>query len=103
MAVVNLPSQLRERAGTGAEVPAEGSTLGQVLADLERSHPGIAGWILDESGAIRRHVNVFVNGERVPIGSPVGPDDRVQVLPAISGGAGRLHLVRPSRPCLGGC
>ena len=90
MAVVNLPSQLRERAGGEAEVVLEddgaGATLGEVLARLERKHPGLKGWILDESGAIRRHVNVFVNGERMAGDSTVAADARIQVLPAISGG-----------------
>jgi molybdopterin converting factor small subunit len=86
MAVVNLPSQLRERAGAEAEVAVEGSTLGEVLKDLERRYPRIAGWILDESGKIRRHVNVFVNGERIPVESSVAGEDQIQVLPAISGG-----------------
>ena len=87
MVVVHLPSQLRQQAGTEAEVASEGSTLGHVLSDLERRYPGIAGWILDETGSIRRHVNVFVNGERVPTDTAISEGDRIQVLPAISGGA----------------
>ncbi|MQB00317.1 MAG: molybdopterin synthase sulfur carrier subunit [Actinobacteria bacterium] len=86
MAVVHLPSQLRQRAGTGAAVVSEGSTLGQVLSDLERRYPGLSGWILDETGSIRRHVNVFVNGERAPVEAAIAEADRIQVLPAISGG-----------------
>jgi molybdopterin synthase sulfur carrier subunit len=86
MAIVHLPSQLRRQAGTEVEVPAEGTTLGQVLSDVERRYPAIAGWILDESGSIRRHVNVFVNGDRVPVDSAISEGDRIQVLPAISGG-----------------
>lgn len=86
MAVVHLPSQLRQRADAEAEVASSGGTLGQVLSDLERRYPGIAGWILDETGAIRRHVNVFVNGERVPVETTVSEGDRIQVLPAIGGG-----------------
>ncbi len=84
--MVHLPSQLRQRAGSEADVILEGTTLGQILSDLERRYPGIAGWILDESGTIRRHVNVFVNGERAPVDAAVGEEDRIQVLPAISGG-----------------
>jgi molybdopterin synthase sulfur carrier subunit len=86
MAVVHLPSQLRQQAGAEAEVVSEGATLGQVLSDLERRYPGLTGWVLDETGSIRRHVNVFVNGERVPVETAIAEADRIQVLPAISGG-----------------
>ena len=47
----------------------------------------MAGWILDERGAIRRHINVFVNGERGGERTAVGSADRVEILPAITGGA----------------
>jgi sulfur carrier protein ThiS len=46
----------------------------------------VGGWILDERGLIRRHINVFVNGEYGKEDTPVGPDDRIDVLQAISGG-----------------
>ncbi|MFN2466697.1 MAG: MoaD/ThiS family protein [Gaiellaceae bacterium] len=46
----------------------------------------MSGWILDERGLVRRHINVFVNGEYGKEDTPVGPDDRIDVLPAISGG-----------------
>jgi molybdopterin synthase sulfur carrier subunit len=49
----------------------------------------VGGWILDERGLIRRHLNVFVNGEQASEDTAVGPDDRVEVLQAISGGARR--------------
>jgi molybdopterin converting factor small subunit len=46
----------------------------------------VEGWILDERGAVRRHINVFVNGERGGPASAVHSGDRVEVLPAITGG-----------------
>jgi len=57
-----------------------------VLRSLEREHPDVAGWILDERGRIREHINVFVNREYGREETAVGPDDRLHVLPAISGG-----------------
>ena len=57
------------------------------MKGLEAANPAIAGWILDERGQIRRHINVFVNGERGDGQTAVGADDRIDVLPAISGGA----------------
>lgn len=73
-------------AGGDVEVAVAGATVGEVLRTLERERPALAGWILDERGLLRRHVNVFVNGERAREDVPVQADDRVDVLPAISGG-----------------
>jgi molybdopterin converting factor small subunit len=64
----------------------EGATVRDVLQALEREHPSVAGWILDERGQIREHINVFVNREYGREETAVGPDDRLHVLPAISGG-----------------
>jgi molybdopterin converting factor small subunit len=63
-----------------------GGTVQEVLVELERTHPPIAGWVLDEQRRIREHVNVFVNGTHGEERTPVAPGDRVHVLPAITGG-----------------
>lgn len=86
MATVRLRAPLKELAGGRADHAVAGATVSELLRELEREHPGLAGWVLDERGRIREHVNVFVNGEYGREGTPVGPDDRVHVLPAISGG-----------------
>ena len=57
-----------------------------MLTALERANPPIAGWVLDEQGRIREHVNVFVNGTQGEERTAVGDVDRVHVLPAITGG-----------------
>ena len=64
----------------------EGASVLEVLRTLEAEHPKIVGWVLDEQGRIRRHVNVFVDGELVREDGPVGPDARIHVLPSITGG-----------------
>jgi len=87
MAVVHLRSPLKQQAGGRAQHPIEGATVIELMRGLESAHPAMAGWILDERGQIRRHINVFVNGERGDEETAVGADDRVDVLPAISGGA----------------
>jgi sulfur-carrier protein len=87
MAVVTLRGPLRKLAGDRAEHPVEGATIAELLRELERAQPAMSGWILDERGRVRRHINVFVNGERARQETAVGPDDRVDVLPAISGGS----------------
>ena len=86
MAVVRLRAPLSELAGGVREVELEGATVGEVLRALEREHPAVAGWILDERGQIREHINVFVNRDYGREETAVGPDDRLHVLPAISGG-----------------
>ena len=86
MAVVRLRGPLKRVVGGRGDHPIEGRTVGELLRELERAHPAVNGWILDERGLIRRHINVFVNGELGRKDTHVGPDDRVDVLPAISGG-----------------
>jgi molybdopterin converting factor small subunit len=86
MAVVRLRAPLSELAGGRRELELEGATVVEVLRALEREHPSVAGWILDERGQIREHINVFVNREYGREETAVGPDDRLHVLPAISGG-----------------
>jgi sulfur-carrier protein len=86
MALVCVHGPLRKLAGGCAELQIAGATVEELLRGLECQHPAVTGWILDERGAIRRHINVFVNGERVDQGASVAASDRVEVLPAITGG-----------------
>lgn len=69
-----------------AEHDLPGATVGEVLRELERRHPPVTGWILDEQGRIRPHVLVFANGDRTREDRALGPGDVLQVLPSISGG-----------------
>jgi len=85
---VCLREPLKRLAGNRSEHAIEGSTVGELLKELERAHPAAGGWILDEQGVLRRHINVFVNGELGGQDTPVAGDDRIDVLPAISGGGG---------------
>jgi len=86
VAVVRLRGPLKQLAGNRAEHDVAGATVRDLMVGLEQAQPAIDGWILDERGLIRRHINVFVNGERGREETPVGPEDRIDVLPAISGG-----------------
>ena len=85
MAQVMLRAPLSELCG-GRSHTIPGATVCEVLVALERAHPPIAGWVLDEQGRIREHVNVFVNGMHGEERTPVVDADRVHVLPAITGG-----------------
>jgi molybdopterin synthase sulfur carrier subunit len=85
MAIVRLRGQLEKLAG-GSEHPIDGETVTELLTALEGSNAALEGWILDERGVIRRHINVFVNGEQAEPDTAVGDNDRIEILPAISGG-----------------
>jgi len=86
MPEVVLRAPLKDLAGGNARLDLEGATVGEVLRRMERDWPKTIGWVLDEQGAVRRHVNVFLNGERVREDAPVSSKDRLHVLPSITGG-----------------
>lgn len=86
MAIVCVHGPLRRLAGGQAELAAQGETVRGVLRAVESAHPDMSGWVLDERGLVRRHIHVYVNGERADEDSAVHAEDRVEVLPAISGG-----------------
>jgi hypothetical protein len=78
----------RFMAAPSAEV--EGATVGDALAAVFTSRPGLRGYVLDDQGAVRRHVAVYVNGQpmtdRVSLTDPVGPRDEIFVFQALTGG-----------------
>ena len=90
MATVRIPTQLRNLSGGDAEVSVEGSTVGEVLKALDAAHPGFAGRLFDDGGALRRFVNVFVADEDVRfadgLATPVEPGQTVSIIPAVAGG-----------------
>ena len=69
---------------------AEGQTVAEVIRSLEQQHPGLAAYIVDERGALRKHVNIFVNDElvidRQGLSDGVGQKTRVFIFQALSGG-----------------
>ncbi len=83
---MRLRGPLKRLAGDQAEHDIEGATVIDLLRALEHAHPAADGWILDERGQVRRHINVFVNGELGDEDTAVARGDSVDVLPAISGG-----------------
>ena len=90
MPTVHLPSALSGHAAGQRRVQVAGATVGNVLAALGRTHPGVGQRVLDDQGVLRRHVNVFVNGESIRyldgVETPVGDGDEIWILPAVSGG-----------------
>ena len=87
---VRIPTILRTYTNGAAEVAGEGGTLREVLQKLDADYPGIGGRILDETGKIRRFVNVYVGEEDVRFaeGLDTATPDGVQisVIPAVAGG-----------------
>jgi molybdopterin synthase sulfur carrier subunit len=87
---VRIPTILRTYTNGESEVSADGGTLAAVLDSLEQSYPGIRGRIVDEQGAIRRFVNVYVGNddvrflEALETSTPEGA--QVSVIPAVAGG-----------------
>jgi sulfur-carrier protein len=92
MATVELTRHLYTffPALAGREIVVQASTVAEVVRELETLAPGIAFYVCDERGRLRRHVNIFVGEERVHdrdrLSDPVAPDARVFVLQALSGG-----------------
>ncbi|MDX2648262.1 ubiquitin-like small modifier protein 1 [Streptomyces sp. NPDC001902] len=89
-ATVRIPTILRTYTGGRAEVPAEGGTLAEVIDSLEQSHPGISARVLDDTGKLRRFVNVYVNDDDVRFSeglqTTVGEGASVSIIPAVAGG-----------------
>ena len=95
---VRFPTPLRKLTGGQTEVSVEGASIRDVIENLDRAHKGVRDQILDDSGSIRRFINLFLNGEDVRYLK--GPDtsvqsgDKISIVPAIAGGAG-LPDLRP--------
>jgi len=87
---VHVPTMLRDRCGGAAKVRVSAPSLRAVLEELERSHPELYRSVCDDTGAVRRHVNVFVNKahmrDREGLDTALAPGDEVTILPAVSGG-----------------
>lgn len=88
---VQLTQHLRRFFPGLQDGQVEGATLNQVFAALERAHPGLAGYLLDDQGALRKHVNVFLDDEllareRARLDDPLPAGVTVSVFQALSGG-----------------
>lgn len=89
MARLCFTPQLR-RFVDAPEVETSASTLRAALAEAFAAHPALAGYILDEQGHLRPNVVVFIDGrrcsDRVTLADAIGPDSRIHVMQALSGG-----------------
>jgi molybdopterin synthase sulfur carrier subunit len=87
--IVRIPTPLRTLTGGADEVTASGGTVGEVIEDLERRHPGIRDRLLDYKG-VRRFVNIYVGEEDVRfldgLKTALKAGDQISIVPAIAGG-----------------
>lgn len=90
MATIRIPAPLRKLTNEQELVQAAGANIGEILADLDKSHPGLKERICDESGNVRRFVNIFINDEDIRFleekATPVKDTDEISIVPAIAGG-----------------
>jgi molybdopterin converting factor small subunit len=88
---VHLPSMLRQYAGGASALTLDADTLDAALASIRASHPDLYRSVCDETGAVRRHVNLFVNQSNCrdleALATKLAPGDVVYVMPAVSGGS----------------
>lgn len=87
---VRIPTTLRPMAGGNSQVQVEGATLSEVIANLDAAHPGFSDRLLDESGALRKFVNIFVADDDVRyldgLNTAVPAGETVSIIPAVAGG-----------------
>ena len=88
---VRIPAPLRKLTKDQSVVESSGGTIEEILSDLEKKYPGIRERICDETGQIRRFINIFLNGEDIRfkegIKTKIGNDSEISIIPAIAGGA----------------
>jgi len=87
---IHIPAALRSSCAGARELSLSAPSVRAALGQLERSHPSLHRSICDETGAVRRHVNLFVNTahirDREGLDTVLAPGDVLTVLPAVSGG-----------------
>jgi sulfur-carrier protein len=90
LTTVRIPTQLRTLTGGAGEIQVEGSSVGEALKALDTAHPGLADRLFDESGALRRFVNVFLADEDVRflegLATPIADGQTLSIVPAVAGG-----------------
>jgi molybdopterin synthase sulfur carrier subunit len=90
-AKVRIPAPLRKLTNDQAVVEVQGNNVQELLASLDKNYPGLKERICDESGQIRRFVNIFVNGEDIRFKdgpkTAVAEGAEVSIIPAIAGGS----------------
>jgi adenylyltransferase/sulfurtransferase len=108
MPKINIPTALRQYAGSNSSIEVQGSTIGEALASLTELHPELKKHLYDAAGKLRSFVNVYVNDEDIRYqqqeNTPIKDSDEISIIPAIAGGKtdalpelGREELARYNR------
>ena len=88
--IIRIPTTLRPLTAGQPEVEVDAGTVGEAIAALDAAHPGFTSRILDESGALRRFVNVFVSDDDVSfldgLDTAVPEGGTIAIVPAVAGG-----------------
>ena len=91
---VRIPTPLRKLTGNQSVIEIDGDTVESLIGNMEASYPGIKDRICDESGKVRRFINIYINEEDIRFldgtGTTVKKGDRISIVPAIAGGLGVL-------------
>lgn len=89
-ATIRIPTPLRNATNGESTVEVDAATVGAAIESLEQAHPGVSTRLLDDSGKLRRFVNVFVDDEDVRfqqgLETPLKPGSTVSIIPAVAGG-----------------
>lgn len=87
---VHVPAPLRERCAGAAKLMLPAADVRGVLEEIERRHPELHRGVCDDTGAVRQHINVFINTDHIRdrhgLDTPLIPGDVVTIMPAVSGG-----------------
>jgi molybdopterin synthase sulfur carrier subunit len=91
MTTVYIPTPLRRLTGGQSKVQVQASDIASLLQTLENDYPGFAGRVLDDTGQVKRFIQVFRNDDEIRtlqgIDTPVAESDRVSIVPAMAGGS----------------
>jgi len=87
---VRIPTMLRSAVGGSSTVSVEGATIGEILDELGRRFPALAGQVVTDDGSLHKFVNVYLNDDDIrylgKLDTKVGEGDTVSILPAVAGG-----------------
>ena len=90
MATIRIPSPLRRYTNNQSKVESNGANIAQLIDNLEAQYPGVKTRLCDESGQIKRYVNIFINGEEIRTlqggDTTIAAADEVSIIPAMAGG-----------------